>query len=97
MFPAIMSWPMTGMKTMTTLMTIQPYPLVTTISHMKWGGRGGSNQEDDGCGGTIVVAAGRMATAGGGRVAIAKRMARQEAGQQWWQLQHKNQILCKRG
>jgi hypothetical protein len=53
--------------------------------HIKWGGKGGGDQEDDGCDGTMVAAAGGMATAGGGMVAIVRRTARQEAGQQLWQ------------
>ncbi len=56
----------------------------TTVSHMKWGESGGFDQKDDGCGSAMVVAAGRMATTGGGRVAIVKRMIQQEAGQQRW-------------
>ena len=51
--------------------------LEDAASHMKWGGKGDGDQEDDGCDGTMV-------TAGGGRVAIVRRTARQEAGRQWW-------------
>ena len=42
-------------------------------SHMKWGGRDGGDQEDDGCDSTMVMAAGGVATAGGGRVAIVRK------------------------
>ena len=53
-------------------------------SHMKWRGRDGGDQEDDGCGSTMVMAAGGVATAGGGRVAIVRKTARQEAGRGRW-------------
>jgi hypothetical protein len=60
---------------MRTLTTIQPRLPDTTISHIKCGGRGGSDQEDDGCGGMMAAVAGEMATTGVGRVTITKRMA----------------------
>jgi hypothetical protein len=49
--------------------------LEDAASHMKWGGKCGGDQEDDGCDSTMVAAAGGMATAGGGRVAIVRRTA----------------------
>ncbi len=52
--------------------------LEDAASHIKWGGKGGGDQEDDGCKGTMVAAAGGMVAAGGGRMAIVRR------GRQWW-------------